>query len=84
MAPYQVSIWQAGYQILGSFPTFPEAIACFALVEDSTKQIVNLDKADSGTSGLTPSQLDAVSALPATRAATLREFAGALSISEAA
>lgn len=84
LTPYVVSVWRGYHLTLGTFATFPAALAFYAATEDANKQLVNTELADSGSSGLTDKQLDAVYSLPATSAATIRQLAAALSLAEAA
>jgi hypothetical protein len=55
---YELTRWAGGYVTLGRFPTFPEALSAFAACGDTTKQLVNVDRADSGRDGLTDEERD--------------------------
>lgn len=84
VGPYRVTCWSAGYIELGRFATFAEALRLYATNGASNKQLTSTDLADSGSSGLTDVESDAVYSLPVTRAATEAELAAALGLLEVA
>jgi hypothetical protein len=55
---YELTRWAGGYVTLGRFSTFGEALAAFAGCADTTKQLVNVDRADAGRDGLTDEERD--------------------------
>jgi hypothetical protein len=55
---YELTCWAGGYVILGRFSTFGEAITAFAACDDTTKQVVNVDRADAGRDGLRDEERD--------------------------
>ena len=59
-APYRVTRWAGAYIEIGRFASFDDALTCYADVTDSTKQLINADRADSGRDGLTDEERDQV------------------------
>jgi hypothetical protein len=60
---YRLTVWRGAYVELGAFYTFAEAIAAWCGVDDRTKQLVNVDRAECGRDGLTESERDQVAAM---------------------
>lgn len=56
--PYEVQIWNGAHVTLGSFAEFSSALAAYRKVKNATKQLVNVDRADSGRDGLTDDERD--------------------------
>jgi hypothetical protein len=58
--PYRLTVWHGRHVEVGAFSTFTEALDGYRNVQDSTKQLVNEDRAGCGRDGLTDEERDAV------------------------
>ena len=59
--PYRLTIWRSSrYKEQARFEDFNLALACYGSLRDETKQLVHMDRAECGKSGLTEEESEAV------------------------
>lgn len=73
MKPYRITTWAGDFHTIGTYSTFAQALVAYAN-HDGEKTMLNDDRRDENTTGLTDDEKEALYALPTTRRATATEF----------
>jgi hypothetical protein len=51
--PYVITVWDGWYREVATFVDFNDALSCYGALKNETKRLVNRDRQEAETSGLT-------------------------------